>query len=251
MNCKELQSRMDDYSDGLLDGAEVVAMQGHAAGCPACHRLLAQQDELMQSLRAMPVPPMRPGFTPQALRRAAEPKQHHRRGFATGFSTALAAGVALWVTVSVIMPGSDPVQPQLAPPPQAQAEPQQEGVAEVQLALHQESTVNLVFFSPKEVGEATLSIELPENVEVVGFPGERVIAWQTSLSEGQNILPLPLRANSLANSELLASIESGGTKKSFKLQIDVSEPGSTKNSIDLLKHMVQDQLRRGAESETV
>lgn len=234
MNCEQLQMQLDDYADGSLSTEEVLAMQQHAVSCPRCHALLARQDELIQSLRAMPVPPMRPGFTQQVLKRAVEQKQHHRRGFATGFSTALAAGVALWVVVSFMMPGADITQPQLQPPPQAEAE----GVAQVQLALYQESTVNLVFYSPKLVSDATLTITLPENVEIVGFPGERVIAWQTSLSEGQNILPLPLRANALANSELLASIQSGDSKKSFRLQIGVSESGRTELPVPVLKNMV-------------
>lgn len=236
MNCNQLQARLDDYTDGLLSATEVEAMQRHAAACPPCQQKMAQQEQMIQALRAMPVPAMRPGFTQQALKRAVEQKQHHRRGFATGFSTALAAGVALWVAVSFMMPGADVTQPQLQPQPAAQAEA--EGVAQVQLALYQESTVNLVFHSPKPVSDATLSITLPENVELVGFPGERVIAWQTSLSEGQNILPLPLRANALTNSELLASIESGSSKKSFRLQIGVSESGRTETEVPVLKNMV-------------
>jgi hypothetical protein len=212
---------MDEYADGLLSVGQVLAMRQHAAGCGACQQRLAQQDELVRALRAMPAPPMRPGFAQQVLKRAVEQKQHHRRGFATGFSTALAAGVALWVVASFMMPSE-------LPP---------EGVAQVRLALYQESTVNLAFYSPKAVAEATLSITLPENVELVGFPGERVISWQTSLTEGQNILPLPLRANAQVNSPLLASIESGGSKKSFQLQIGVSEPGRS-GSVPLLKNMV-------------
>lgn len=236
MNCKQLQGRLDDYADGLLSAIEVEAMQRHAAACTGCRQQLARQEEMLAALRTMPVPPMRPGFTQQVLKRAAEQKQHHRRGFATGFSTALAAGVALWVAVSFVMPGSDPIQPQL--PPSSQAEAESAGVAQVQLALYQESTVNLVFYSPNAVSSATLSISLPENVEIVGFPGERVIAWQTSLSEGQNILPLPLRANSLASSELLAKIESGNSKKSFRVQIGVSESGQTGLPATVLKNLV-------------
>ena len=228
MNCEQLREQLDGYADGLLSTEQVQAMQAHAVDCPDCQRLLAQQDELIQALRAMPVPPMRPGFAQQALKRAVEQKQNHRRGFATGFSSALVAGVALWLVVGFIMPGMMPGE-----------RSQPEGVAQVSLALYQESTVNLVFYSPKPVNDAKLSITLPENVELVGFPGERVIAWQTSLTEGKNILPLPLRANAAAKSQLLASIESGSSKKIFRLQIGVSESGrSTGLSVPVLKNKV-------------
>jgi len=88
------------------------------------------------------------------------------------------------------------------------------------------------------VNDATLSITLPENIEIAGFPGERMIAWQASLTEGKNILPLPLRANAAVNSQLLASIESGSSKKIFRLQIDVSESGRTGLPLSVLKNMV-------------
>jgi hypothetical protein len=233
MNCEQLREQLDDYADGLLSADQVLAMQSHAADCSHCQSLLAQQEAMIQALRTMPTPPMRPGFTQQSLKRAVEHKQHHRRGFATGFSSALAASVALWVVVSFMMPPE-----QLQSPAQAQLQTQPEGVAQVSLALYQESTVNLVFYSPKPVSDAKLSITLPENVEVVGFPGERVISWQTALTEGQNILPLPLKANAAVNSQLLASIESGSSKKTFRLQIGVSESGRTGLPAPVLKNMV-------------
>lgn len=223
MECTQWQQRLDDYVDGQLSVVDMSAMQQHVAVCPDCRVLLEQQGRLMQSLRAMPVPPLRPGFTPQALKLAVVQGQQRRRGFATGFSSALAAGVALWAVVAFMMPDRS-LQP--------------DGVAQVQLALYQESTVNLVFYSPNPVSSATLSIALPDNVELVGFPGERTISWQTALTEGQNVLPLPLRASGQASSQLLASIESGGSKKSFHLQIGVFEPGRTSLPSPLLKNMV-------------
>lgn len=223
MECTQWQQRLDDYVDGQLSAVDMSAMQQHVAVCPDCRVLLEQQDQLMQSLRTMPVPPLRPGFTPQALKLAVVQGQQRRRGFATGFSSALAAGVALWAVVTFMMPDRS-LQP--------------DGVAQVQLALYQESTVNLVFYSPKPVSSATLSIALPDNVELVGFPGERTISWQTALTEGQNVLPLPLRASGQVSSQLLASIESGGSKKSFHVQIGVFEPGSTSFPSPLLKNMV-------------
>jgi len=223
MNCEQLREQLDDYADGLLSTNDVQAIRSHASNCSHCNALLARQNELIQALRSLPAPPMRPGFAQQALKRAVEQKQHHRRGFATGFSSALAAGVALWVVVTFTLPNE---------------QIRQSGIEQVRLALYQESRVNLVFYSPSPVSDAKLSIALPENVEIVGFPGERVISWQTSLTEGQNILPLPLRANAPVNSELLASIESGSSKKSFRLRIDAPEPDHTGLPTVILKNMV-------------
>lgn len=220
MNCKHTHDQLDDYIDGTLSQGDITQMREHASGCSACSKRLREHEEYIQNMRAMPVPEMSPGFAQRALRRSVEQKQHHRQGFARGFSSALVAGLAMWAVVLVYMPSSDQMQGELA---------------SVSLALHQESTINLVFYSPKAVADARLSISVPAHIEVVGFGGQRKISWQTSLQQGRNILPLPLKANGISSAELMASIESGESKKIFRVNINVAngkQAGLPKSVID-------------------
>ncbi len=212
MNCKQTRSQLDDYLDGTLSQDEVKKIHDHALNCPSCHQRLGEHKKYMQSMRAMPVPEMSPGFTQRALRRAVEQKQHQRQGFTRGFGSALVAGLAMWAVVAVFMPANEPMQGALA---------------NVSLDLYQESTVNLVFYSPKAVANARLSISVPENIEVIGFGEQREISWQTSLQQGKNILPLPLRAKDVSSAELMASIESGDNKKMFRVNINVTDGKQT------------------------
>jgi len=63
---------------------------------------------------------------------------------------------------------------------------------------------------------------LPDGVELAGFPGQREIAWQTSLVEGKNYLPLELIALSPVGGEVLARLEHDNRMRTFRLRIEVS-----------------------------
>lgn len=211
MDCKQFHEQIDDYCDGLLNSTQVTEMQQHDTQCLGCSQTLEQHQVLIEAMRRMPAPKMRPGFAQQAIKRATE-QPHHRRGFVTGFGSALVAGLALWMVVAVLLPDK---------------EIEQGNVAQVMLLLHQESTVNLAFNAPKDLKGAKITLILPENIEVVGFPGQRKIVWNTTLNEGKNILPLPLKASAIVNGHLVASIESGNSKKLFRIHIEVSDQSRT------------------------
>ena len=72
-----------------------------------------------------------------------------------------------------------------------------------------------------------LTVTLPDGVELDGFPGQREIAWQTSLNEGKNLLPLKLIAVSPMGGEVLARLEHGDRDRTFRLRIDVTHTDVT------------------------
>ncbi len=210
MNCERLLTELDSYLDGDLSAEQRGQLEAHLAECEACRALVAEAQTVQEALREIPVPPMRPGFAGQAIKRATEHHSHHRRGFIAGFSSALAASVLLALFIGKILPnmGSSP-DSGVTPP--------------VVISLQQPQTVNLVFDVATAMENATLSIELPDNVEVIGFPGQQVITWKTNLQPGRNILPLPLKGIMHSSSALVASIELEGRKKSIRIPIKVSD----------------------------
>ncbi len=90
------------------------------------------------------------------------------------------------------------------------------------MALEEPRTVNLVFASATSLDSATLTVSLPEGIELEGFPGQREISWETSLSEGKNFLPLTLIALTPTGGELLARLEHDDRDRTFRLQVDVT-----------------------------
>jgi hypothetical protein len=151
------------------------------------------------------------GFYDRALARATHEgtRRQRNRWIMTGFGSAVAAGIVLWMVSGVFFTAPDVSQPEATIP----------GIA---LTLEEPRTINLVFASKSALDAATLTVSLPEGIELAGFPGQREIAWQTSLVEGKNLLPLSLIAVTPAGGEVLARLEHDDRNRTFRLRVDVS-----------------------------
>ena len=167
--------------------------------------------ELRDLLKDYPMPEASTGFFDEALVKAAQSgaRRQRNRWLMTGFGSAIAAGLAIWIMSGVLF--NTPVAPQ----PDAT-------IPEVSIALEQPKTVNLVFASATALDSAVLTVTLPDGIELQGFPGQKEISWETSLAEGKNRLPLKLIALTPHGGELLARLEHKDRNKEFRLRVDVS-----------------------------
>jgi len=102
---------------------------------------------------------------------------------------------------------------------------QREPVQTVALTIDRPETVRLMFNSAKPLKAATVSLALPENVELVGYGGRRELSWQTDLREGGNLMQLPLVVRGVTKDDLVASLSHGGSSKMFRLKIEVDNAG--------------------------
>jgi len=170
-----------------------------------------QDQEIRALLKDYPTPTASAAFYDQALARAVHegPRRQRRRWIMTGFGSAVAAGLALWFVGGFFF--ATPVTPDARP-----------GIPGITMTLEEPRTVNLVFASEMALDSALLTITLPDGIELAGFPGQREVAWQTSLSEGKNLLPLKLVAVSPVGGEVLARLEHNDRGRTFRLRIEVS-----------------------------
>jgi len=170
-----------------------------------------QDQEILSLLRDYPMAEPAAGFYDQALARATHEgtRRQRNRWILTGFGSAMAAGIVLWVIGGFLL--ATPVVPQ----PEAT-------IPGIALTLEEPRTINLVFASKSALDKATLTVTLPDGIELAGFPGQREIAWQTSLVEGKNLLPLELIALTPAGGEVLARLEHGDRNRTFRLRVEVS-----------------------------
>ena len=127
----------------------------------------------------------------------------------TGFGAAVAAGAVLWVIGGFLLTAPVTPLPDTSIP----------GIA---LSLEEPRTIHLVFSSESALDDATLTVTLPEGIEMTGFPGQREIAWQTSLVEGKNLLPLNLIALTPLGGEVLARLEHDNRHRTFRVRVEVS-----------------------------
>lgn len=170
-----------------------------------------QEREVLELLRDYPMATADAGFYDRALARATHEgsRRQRNRWIMTGFGSAVAAGLVLWFVSGIFLSTPDVPQPDNRIP----------GVA---MTLEAPRTVNLVFASASALEAATLTVTLPDGIELAGFPGQREITWQTSLMEGKNLLPLELIALTPAGGEVLARLEHDDRNRTFRLRIEVS-----------------------------
>lgn len=211
MHCDTINKQLDDYLDGTLAPTTLAEMENHLAACEACGELVACAKKVQDTLHhyasaTMPRPAT--DFYDRALARAAQAgvKTQRTRWVMTGFGGAVAAALMMWVVSGVFLNTPDSDMPH---------------VPSVTMALETPQTFNLVFSSATALNGATMTVTLPDGIEIEGFAGQREISWMTSLKEGRNILPLTLVATAPVGGELLATLQHGDDDKLFRLQVAV------------------------------
>ena len=208
MKCKDIN--IDDYLDKQLLPAEQLAYQQHFSNCSDCSTKLENAESLLTGLKNLAVPEPSANFEKRVL--AEVRKQHkesrqynHPFSFASGFATAVVASFAIWFVSTLY----EPVR-------------QVEQLPVVSVMLNQAQTVRLMFDSFEDIQQVNLSIDLPKNMDLNGYPGRKTLSWQTSLQKGQNVLALPIMAVSHGQGELLARLSYGEKVKIFRLVLKTS-----------------------------
>jgi hypothetical protein len=218
-DCKTVQSQIDEFLDLTLDKQVQIQLSEHIDKCKACAGFVDAQRQFSASLKQMPVLGPSADFYSRVFinieRKQSEQKtiHSHRKGFVRGFSTAIAAGLALWVVVGLY--------------PQIKQQPLQDPVYAVSMSLDEVQIVSLAFHTVNAVNNAKVTLKLPANMELVGYEGMSELTWNTQLKKGDNLLKLPMRAKSLMQGKIFAEIEHQNKKKSFSFDVRVKQSGAT------------------------
>lgn len=211
MNCAAIELELDDYFDGRLDAASRQAIGAHLQQCAACRERHAQSQNLLAALRTLPAPQVPAGLLERVLARFARvPAPAPRAWPQWAIGPALAATLALGVALGVFY-----VRESAAPPV----------VATVALQLERPETVRLRVRTPHDLQATTITLTLPENVELVGYAGRRTLTWQADLRQGANLLQLPLVAHGTPRGELVAQLSQGQASKAVRVKIVLKPTG--------------------------
>ncbi|NCF72311.1 MAG: hypothetical protein GWP67_02305 [Gammaproteobacteria bacterium] len=170
-----------------------------------------QDQEILALLKDYPKPQASAAYFDQALVRATHEGSRRQRNhwLMTGFGSAIAAGLALWLIGGFF----------LTPPDLPLVDPSIPGIT---MTLEEPRTINLVFASAEALDAATLTVRLPPGIEMSGFPGQREVTWETSLKTGKNLLPLKLIATSPVGGEIFATLKHDDRGRTFRLRVDIS-----------------------------
>lgn len=214
MDCSKTQELLDEYLDGELDAARRQAFETHLGSCADCSASVAEARHLNGLLRRLPAPAVRPEFTRAAFARA---RREHRqsRWLPRMAAGALAAGFAVWmVTVSLL--GTQDTAPEM--PVQF-------------VSVDEVKTISVAMNSQRALSNVTLTLVLPEGLEIEGYQGQRELSWKTNLVAGVNLLPLPIRALNAGSGTLIARITHEG--QSRELLVPITADGNQQSFLIL------------------
>jgi len=217
MQCEQILKQLDDYLDGELAQAERRHVDQHLPDCANCQTEYHLAEELLQQCRNQPAVKPRTGYEARMLsflerdqyKQPSKPRlfapgfSAFSSWFTAGFGSAVAALLLVWFIVFDV---SAPTQDNMP-------------IMTVELPSMQSRKVDLVFNSPHSIHNAAMTIELPAGTELVGYPGRRILNWQTSLKQGSNRLSLPIIMRGKQGGTLLAKISHQGQTRTFKLEL--------------------------------
>ena len=209
MNCNDFTIQLDNYLDAD-PAADLSALQQHVDNCEHCQQTLSEACAIREALAELPFEPASSGFEQRVLAEVRrQHKDSHKHHFIAGFGTAMAASLALWFASTLFIPGTS-TQP----------------TESINVAMHSISTVKLMFEVPNELADVTLSVKLPANVELQGYPGQQQLSWKTSLKKGQNVLALPVLAIEAGSGEMVAQLTYGNKTKSLRILLKSTDNGA-------------------------
>jgi len=206
MNCKIGLNLVDDYLGGYLDQETRHALENHLEQCASCQARFAQDRALRDRLQAQLVVQPGAGFADRVLQRTVAHHQQKSRHSWSFIGGAIAASVVIALTSFVL---------RVAAPQSSQAQQT--------LALNQVTRVALALDSREELKGATITLRLPDNVELKGFPGQHMISWKTDINRGTNLLALPVKGLVAKNGLLVARLQYGNKSKEYKVELNVKQ----------------------------
>ena len=219
MSCRETRESLAAYLDNELSDRLAGQISEHLSVCSSCSDALENERCLRAGLaEGYAVPAPSPDFETRVLRAATQGSPEHGRWSHRVLGGAVAAALALGISVGVFLNGDRQAAPQT---PSSLADASSES------AVFQpvEKTVRLAFSSRQALDDVTLTLELPPNVEIASWPGRHELSWKVSLDAGENVLALPLKVLFPGAGQLVAHLNTGGQQKSFRVDIPTVEKG--------------------------
>jgi hypothetical protein len=209
VDCKHVVTQLNDFMDGYLEPAATQAIQEHLADCHGCTQMVGCEQKFRRSLRQLPVELPEAGFAERVFANAVSTEKHQNAWW-VAFSAGGGLAMVVMLLLYFILPlrGPDQIFEQLA------------GVT---MAVDAPRTIEMVVNVPEDLNGTTITILLPEHVELDGFPDERHITWTADLAKGGNLLSLPVVARRVGSGPLVARVEHENKRKVFELNMRSSE----------------------------
>lgn len=208
MDCRQANEHIQAWLDGGLADDELAALQSHLEHCPRCREASREWAALQRALRELPAPEPPPDLTERLW--AGQPRRRHY-----SWSVAAAAGLVLALVLTPFLV-----------PDGREAPDGRQPVASLQVPADGNRTLQLSLSSPQDLEQVELTLVLPDNLALEGYPGQQVLRWKTDLLAGDNRLSLPLEARTAGGGDLIARIEHNGESEEMRVHVTTAAPPS-------------------------
>ena len=213
MNCTDINTQLNDYLDDQLTPELKLAFDQHLSTCSSCRKLVNDSLDLNSKLANIDdIPGPRSNFEERVFTKVRQQYPVERgtpTRFIAGFSTAVAASLAIWLTSTVLI-----------------TDPAIESHNMISISVNEIKTIKLMIDAQSAFENVDLSINVPEHMQIDGYPGYQQLSWKTNLQKGSNILELPLMAVEHGKGELIAQIKYGDKTQTFRVELTTNDNGA-------------------------
>ena len=215
MKSEHVTDQLHDYLDGALSTADAAAVKCHVESCVQCSTEWGELRALTRALAGAAAPLPRDGVLERmlrvAVRQGVEPGPWFRTPFWNRAGLSAAALLLLVVGFGVGLQSAD--RKAAGPQIELAAQPVELGRA-VQ-------TVGLMFRASGNVRDASISVWLPDDVQIAGRPKVHQLSWRTDLKRGPNLLELPLQATGPHSGTVLVRLSQGSLVRTLEVPIAI------------------------------
>ncbi|HEY3486764.1 MAG TPA: zf-HC2 domain-containing protein [Gammaproteobacteria bacterium] len=219
VNCRHFRSQWSRFWFNQLEPTDSARMRRHLKMCRRCKIYDRQMQAVIDSLKGL-VPPR--GDDPEFIERLFDRSYHqyqaasrNRRAIVATLLAGFVGGALFWGTISRINGDVDSVY-----------------AKSISLPIASVKVVTLAVDSDRSVNEVRFTIELPDGIEIAGYPGQTRLSWEGRLEAGLNRLTLPLIAHREAHEGVLKTrIEYAGGGQELTLPLQPSDGSAALHSV--------------------
>lgn len=214
--CRHFRAHWSRFWFKELDEADNERLRQHLASCRRCRQYDREMQAVVSCLKGMGSSGQHDLEAVRAERLLERAYQRYRiaarsrQAMAATLLAGFIGGTLFWAALSGVK--------------QESTYPIISHAQTISLPIAGVKNISLAIDSDRALTEVTFTIELPDGVEVDGYPGQQQLSWQGQLQAGLNRLTLPLLTHRQARAGVLkARIEYAGGGRELVLPLKPAE----------------------------
>lgn len=206
MNCSEIRQKL---APSIASGGEASldpALKEHLRGCELCRQYYSDL-RLNRLLRQIVVEEPSPGFVEQSIGKAVAVTPR------TAAAHYLMSGIAAAVLVFALAIGFVTLR-------NDSMDVAERVQHEVRMSVNQSQNISIIIGSDRPRPETKITVSLAKNLRLQGYGDTTELSWETALSEGENVIELPLILQGEGGGYVELSYQAGSDRGAVRIAVN-------------------------------